>query len=89
MHENATKRLTLRTVHHMLSSISLGILLVRSEAFHLHDNLLLLSIITKNNDSGSSQAQAKRNCEDLASEKPVCSFDQFKLVLLSLFGEHL
>ena len=60
----------------MLASISLGILLVRSEAFHLHDNLLLLSIISKNSESGGGKSQAKRQGgEDLASEKPVCSFD--------------
>lgn len=40
--------LTMRTVHHMLASISLGILLVRSEAFHLHDHILLLNILSKN-----------------------------------------
>ena len=76
--------LTLRTVHHMLASISLGILLVRREAFHLHDNILLISILSKDGQSSNS-----KTVENLANEKPICSFDQFKMILLSLFGEHL
>ena len=83
----------MRTVHHMLASISLGILLVRREAFHLHDNILLLNILSKNDEIGR-QSKTKSNKEpgnlqSLAQEKQVCSFDQFKLILLSLFGEHL
>lgn len=46
--EDVAKRLPLRTVHHLLASISLGIILVKSETFHLHDNIFLLNILSKN-----------------------------------------
>lgn len=68
----------------MLASISLGILLVHSEVFHLHDNILLLSILSKNGDDSGNNSSTKdkqmrnpasHSGENLASEKPVCSFD--------------
>ena len=73
----------------MLASISLGILLVRSDTFHLHDSIFLLQILSKNEKSTTSKSKAAENNENLAEEKPICNFDQFKLILLSLFGLRL
>ena len=82
--EKTTKLLSMRTTHHLLATIAIGMLLVRSEHFHLHDSIFLLKILTKNEEKGAKSKQDRGE-----SDKPVCSFDQFKLILLSLFGTYI
>ena len=77
----------MRTAHHMLASIAAGILLVRCETFHLHDGIFMLHLLTKNRNA--AHMKMLKNNENLAIESPICNFDQFKLILLSLFGERL
>lgn len=80
----------MRTLHHLLASISLGVLLVKSETFHLHDSIFLLKILSKNQAHQRSKSQNQKSAASKeVDQKPVCSYDQFKLILLSLFGERI
>lgn len=79
--------LSMRTLHHLLASISIGLLLVRSESFHLHDNTFMLKVLTQN-DANSIRNTGQMS-DKAASKRPVCSFDHFKLIVLSLFGEKI
>lgn len=76
------------TVHHLLASISLGIILTNQEKFSLHDSIFMLNILTR--DQGGKKNQPELTKEgpllDKDEAQPFCSFDQFKLILLSLFG---
>ena len=73
----------MRALHHLLASISIGILLVSIDALHLVDSILLLKVL-----SAKDNYKVGKNSNASAS-KAICSFDHFKLILLSLFGENI
>ena len=84
----------MRTLHHVLASVATGLILVRREAFHLHDSTFMMKILTAGEglgrkSAGVGGASFASDKSAAAKLKTVCSFDHFKIIVLSLFGENI
>ena len=59
----------MRTLHHLMATISIGIILSNCDSFDLHERIFMLKILTRD------QGRKKFNGDDESDELPICSFD--------------